>query len=1516
MAETAEILNPEAPKLSPKDIWPWKKKLVKEEKKEFIPPLIRDESKPTGEGLSPQENTIVQKNRDYATIFKEEFDYMSRTRGLETGTERTKILQDLVDKMTAGDIKTRVVITNRGRELQASTTAEGTIFISQSMLNKLESMDEVAGVLAHEVGHLVFQTFEKAAEAGMRGKICEFGVGWIHEAASDINAPALLEKAGLRSSAFIDAIKTISGGHRGTIHQSGLSRAAQNIMLHGGIDYETSGSKSQEMPQILKTDGVEPTNLEVFKEALDEEATEYLEKLASSLHPRDFKEAYELTKKQDFRYYTIKQEILDRRVKMLESVENVARKRFEEKGYTKNEIDLFFLLDEERRVDSFRFIDSPDRLIEVVNGLKEFVANKKIQEMADSIFGTDYKTSEDLGNKILGLLQFHTYDVDHMDSYSVQFIKYNFPVTQETMINVLSLINQLPEDAFSAYSPKDKAMAQVLSQYIKNIYRGQNYKGENKKDREKVRNFLTKIRDAGINVNPKDGEITYYKKVFHEIFSDTSPDIKSEDLRELMNHFVVSYTNSADSEKQEIFEKFVKKFTTEIKEQKFDDAKILLLLQYMGEKIDKTGFDAKYSILTYLAKDQTEPKTEADLLNDKILKYNLKTAIALETFKKDSNEFYAFLKDTFAKSGLDPKTLTRIQLINLCDNLLSHNTELLAQNTGNIIRTYTFDSIAIRNFSQLLKFPLMEHLINLQDNAHPTTIKELDEYLSDLNKGLATKADEIFDDEPLVIFLGKNARQAFAEILNKGIDESEYGSLFSLIEKTFPYGPDKNEIQREVNRQYLLSNKVSVKAKIDHFERWEFQLGLEGALMVADQIKTLPDYLYFRKQLKTTLDRYLSGESKKTSELAVADNASTEVVKDFKFLLDTTKNDLNSKRVSSSRLAELWSKTINVTKRYIAHEDIEYDKKSGKIAFTSKTRRYFRTLSDVIRTLKGLSSSERFAISQKALLDQDGALTTPENRKLLGKTLVDALNPSSSFIRKALNLAATDAPADFISIPASQMLSGLLFKGLDINFVSPTSVSIEGIPRVRTLGLIRSTTKEATLFGPQYIKDPNSLFARLARESNLQFEAVNQKTREILNIGNAIEKTMENPQKSVDSSTEAIIKGVEMTGALGVRSLQLARQLHRFPENVDKRLSQAFDARPGLSKLLFWENLVKMSQNGNGVKAFTDRLVSLDGYLGGGSLYTTFAGTVKNANGTTSEVAIKMLNPNQEMFIQQPYKIVGDILTKIESEGKAEDKQYSRMAQLFLTMSNDWCLKDIGDPTFEKDDDEFEKTISAFNKLLGSELFYKPERVFNSYKIKSEQLAQGRTLNQVLNDSSIPNSQKKVLVEAVKSFFEYQTKTLAPGKNYFLIHSDPHVGNFMVDLSSGEPKIGVIDRNMYLKLDKEDVALFQPLMEGENYGSMLEPMIERLLDRNKIISEGDRKAIRSRILFGVRGEFVVQTWKSLKRLKIKPDNFAILRRFMGEAANSGLAIPLEYQLMIRNIEAFRGLQKRYASKSS
>src|SRR3546814_15094862 len=93
----------------------------------------------------------------------------------------------------------------------------------------------------------------------------------------------------------------------------------------------------------------------------------------------------------------------------------------------------------------------------------------------------------------------------------------------------------------------------------------------------------------------------------------------------------------------------------------------------------------------------------------------------------------------------------------------------------------------------------------------------------------------------------------------------------------------------------------------------------------------------------------------------------------------------------------------------------------------------------------------------------------------------------------------------------------------------------------------------------------------------------------------------------------------------------MAVQLIDFDPAVQDRLAQTQDSMKGMEKLRFWDNLLSKAQNDPELARFIEEdLISLDSYLGGGSLFTTYGATVRGEGDTTQTVVITILNPNSK----------------------------------------------------------------------------------------------------------------------------------------------------------------------------------------------------------------------------------------------------------------------------------------------
>lgn len=274
---------------------------------------------------------------------------------------------------------------------------------------------------------------------------------------------------------------------------------------------------------------------------------------------------------------------------------------------------------------------------------------------------------------------------------------------------------------------------------------------------------------------------------------------------------------------------------------------------------------------------------------------------------------------------------------------------------------------------------------------------------------------------------------------------------------------------------------------------------------------------------------------------------------------------------------------------------------------------------------------------------------------------------------------------------------------------------------------------------------------------------------------------------------------------------------------------------------------------------------------------------------------------------KNPYGIGKGTLERVAEDEQASGKtrEYADMGLTLIDLAQNWCIKDINDPTFLEDDRQFRGVIERFNRNQNSNIFYAPDLVYNSQLIKSETKADGRTLNQVLEDESIDQETKERILTQQTSFFLYQLENPISEDEY-LIHSDPHVGNYVIDTSHDTLKIAVIDRNMYLRLSKKDIDVIIPLLQDDyNATKFLSSFVDRVSDINKEKGAGRIKT-KTDVFLALVKEHGVRVRSA--------DKFSLLKTVLAVFEKKKLYVPLELQLMIRNITAQKELLRRHGMK--
>jgi len=211
---------------------------------------------------------------------QESFKQLETEEGLVTNTEATQYLENILKKVLINQGKSelankiRICISSRRELLNASMYADGTIVISQYFINNLGSMDQLFGVLFHEVVHK-----EREHSGGNNA-------GVIDEVEADVLLTCeYLDQSGYNSKGLLKAIETIeslsdnSGASMGYL--SFYQRRAMIREVHKRRHFVNSNKKETPLPELLISEAT-LTNLEIFKKLSDLQAIEELGELIAN----------------------------------------------------------------------------------------------------------------------------------------------------------------------------------------------------------------------------------------------------------------------------------------------------------------------------------------------------------------------------------------------------------------------------------------------------------------------------------------------------------------------------------------------------------------------------------------------------------------------------------------------------------------------------------------------------------------------------------------------------------------------------------------------------------------------------------------------------------------------------------------------------------------------------------------------------------------------------------------------------------------------------------------------------------------------------------------------------------------------------------------------------------------------------------------------------------------------------------------------------------------------------------
>lgn len=1501
-----------------------------------------------------------------------ELEYISATQGIEINTQRSQLLQTIADRMLEGSgMSTKIVILNKGLDPNGFILPDGTMCISQSAINMADNLDEVAALVAHEVEHILNKTFEMKVRAGTF--MDKIGVGWLHEMAGDALAPTLLEKTGYNSMAFGSMVKKIQDKGRGILHQGGLMRSASQVGVHYGIDFDTSSKPLTPLPAILRKEAI-ASNIEIAMELLSKGSPEEYVNLIGKLHPGDLPELYSQTlaalRSDDVKSVFSRGKYISDHERKMEALRSIISRRLVDNGCNGNEVKAFFFgISEfssfERGMD---FISSPEELTAVIEAagdlsvFDKFNVQTKYMDVYRKAFRRYPVDNKDrvVLERVLQHLAMHLVEYDEnprgqgipvntdilLDALTVAAHHQGHPVYQGISYTeiIFNHIDKLFLDRISEYP--------VSQEQLEELFREVKERGI-PLDYNWIQNYYHEDADGneGVIRTASDRKKIENRKLAVEAYRKANELTGTHELKTLIDDFF----RFSDEYPYNYLENFLDNLDMLVRKTGMKLPEIQELSDYYYSKIDSLTrvnvHDCPYSEILEEPRmweyDQTFTPEERDL-NEKLLRFQFKLWGTMSIFRNDSPEFYDRITRIMETSGIEPDKLSRYQLINLCQSIL------IPEDTGykdpgkkkSLLVRQLFAPggsgmylplVPVTDITRLSSLPFIREIMRKD----PETASDIPELFGISAKLIRQHRSVYANGDPEVTFgffrdgidsllIGRGIRLSFSRILEKDIPFTHYKDLYGFIDDYFPASAQKTRYLRSITDTFLHSREIPLGAKIDFLSEHFDTVGIEGAVTLAEQIDTFPDYLTFRIRLKDKLQSYLEG-SENLGTAALVDYAVSEVISDPTVLFKTCIDNEHQRETVNTKMAENWLNAFQSANWGKAVE-IQYEPAQKRFHLDNRAGLYFRSYPDIVATLQNLSPSERFAITLKALVDVNGMLTSEEKRSELMEIATTALGRKKGFMADILRETISDQDAEFIAYPLAQALAPLLFRNLSadaINFEQlkdKNEKKQEGSLRIPDADLpyvFSHTTKDLIEWGAAYKKHPGSEFSRLALESDEVFADICAKLDRLLLSG---QDTGENIRKTgtMAPEDEAAISGAEMCGAPVVRGMQISAQIGSdIAPDVRKRFSRALDSRKGLNKLLFWENLTRLGEKDSRVADFlNNRLAKLGDYRGGGSLYTTYACRVKTGNGGEIDAVARQLNPNAKAFVKETAEIGTRVFTRMNRYTTGKEKKYTRLGRILMDLSYRWCIADIEDPIpqYEEDDDRFRQVIGEYLRQREVDNVFAPERLFTHEKLKVEESAGEITMNQFLQDEETDAHTRQRTVEEKSDFFHYQLSqsswfTDEKGRKYRIVHSDPTVGNEILRQNGESLEHGIIDRNMYLHLYEEDINLLDLFMQGDNR-RFIDAFIKRIFDENGVSDEAFRNRMRMQAMAAIAIEYGKQ------RLRGQEDRFMLLdavhdtltdREFVVNGEKRKLKVPVKLDLMIRNIEVDRELTQEYPS---
>lgn len=438
-------------------------------------------------------------NPEFINSWKEIYRISTEGRGPEEKTERTEFLEGFVrealikesiadtskkDKLEKLSQNVRVVILNRGDELNAFAGPDGTIFITQKLINTLEKTDLIMGVVFHELGHILNEDYavKKTSMRDLRS---------VQEVGADKRyTTRFLDEAGLNPLGLSEALLKI-GSFTDT---SGKSRdymeyAQRSMAIEMDIYQEHFKNVNKPMsnaPEFLNVEA-QHTNFEIFAELF---ATDDLESIKLILPKLKKEDLWKL------------RSVHDVYEKYHKEIDEIYSERLREIGFTEEQITYFLYSTLSiPDVSSFRVrplysnhIKSSQQLLDFsrnFSSLEGAGVNQKFIEALNHLVGNNKISIKSFEHPFLTTLEEHM--VLESEPYFLEG-KGGTPVNEDVLIEVLKEFKKYVNPSQSREKELlDFRIGKIIEKYALTCLKtnGQN-------DDEALVNFFTKVQESGM----------------------------------------------------------------------------------------------------------------------------------------------------------------------------------------------------------------------------------------------------------------------------------------------------------------------------------------------------------------------------------------------------------------------------------------------------------------------------------------------------------------------------------------------------------------------------------------------------------------------------------------------------------------------------------------------------------------------------------------------------------------------------------------------------------------------------------------------------------------------------------------------------------------------------------------------------------------------------------------------------------------------------------------------------------